>query len=152
MTLRDFSSTMKKAKSGRKKRSVICKKSPAQISATWLRRNVFQVCPRTRFGRPCRIYLWMVRLLTLLSSLSNSPRIRSAPQSRLLAAISLIKLIVSDASLGLLSCTLHLCFQYTRKSPRCQRRRVSGWTRKSACFHVRTILARTTRSNLSLFR
>jgi hypothetical protein len=34
MTLRDCSSMMKKAKSGRKKRSVICKKSQAQISAT----------------------------------------------------------------------------------------------------------------------
>jgi hypothetical protein len=34
MTLRDFSSMMKKAKSGRKKRSVICKKSQAHISAT----------------------------------------------------------------------------------------------------------------------
>jgi hypothetical protein len=33
MTFRVFSSMMKKAKSGRKKRSVICKKSQAQICA-----------------------------------------------------------------------------------------------------------------------
>jgi hypothetical protein len=40
---------------------------------------------------------------------------------RLLAAISLLKLIVSDESLGFLSGTLHVCFKYTRKSSRCQR-------------------------------
>jgi hypothetical protein len=33
----------------------------------------------------------------------------------------LIKLIVSDESLGFLSCTLHFCFQNTRKSSWCQR-------------------------------
>ena len=50
MTFRDFSSMMKKAKSGRKKRSLTCKKSQAHISAAWLRRNVFQFCPPTRNG------------------------------------------------------------------------------------------------------
>src|SRR5947209_9075402 len=152
MTVRDCSSMTQRTQRRRKQRSVTCHKSQAHTSAAWLRKNVLQFCPLGRFKRPCRIYLWMVRLLTRISSLSNSPRIRSAPQSRLLAAISLIKLIASDESLGFLSCTLHLCFQNTRKSSRCQRRRVSGWTRKSVCFHVRTILARTTRSNLSLFR
>jgi len=58
---------------------------------------------------------------------------RSAPQSRLFAAISLIKLIVSGESLVLLACALDLCFQNTRKSSRCQRSSVSGWTRKRAC-------------------
>ena len=95
---------------------------------------------------------WMVRLLTRISSLSNSPRMRSAPQSRLFAAISLIKLIVSDESLGFLACAFDLRFQNKRKSSRCQRRSVSGWTRKRACFQVRTILARTTRRNRSLLR
>lgn len=56
MTFRDFCSTMKKAKRGRKKRSITCKKSQAQISAAWLRRNVFQFCPPTRLGRVCFMY------------------------------------------------------------------------------------------------
>ena len=46
---------------------------------------------------------------------------RSAPQSRLFAAICLIKLIVSGESLGFLACSCDLCFQNTRKSSRCQR-------------------------------
>jgi hypothetical protein len=46
---------------------------------------------------------------------------RSAPQMRLFATISLIKLIVSGESFGLLEIDLDLCFQNTRKSPRCQR-------------------------------
>jgi hypothetical protein len=44
------------------------------------------------------------------------------------------------------------CIQNTRKSSRCQRRSVSGWTIKSACFQVRTILARNTRSTRSVLR
>jgi hypothetical protein len=35
---------------------------------------------------------------------------RSAPQSRLFSAISLIKLIVSNENLGFLACALDLCF------------------------------------------
>ncbi len=77
---------------------------------------------------------------------------RSAPQSRLFAAISLIKVIVSHESRGLLEHTFDLCFQNKRKSSRSPRRRVSGWIRKSACFQVRIIPARTTRSNRSVFR
>jgi len=46
---------------------------------------------------------------------------RSAPQSRLLAAISLINVIVSCESLGLFEQALDLRFQNTRKSSRCQR-------------------------------
>ena len=46
ITFRDFSSMMKKAKSGRKNRSVTCKKSHAQICAAWLRRKVAHVWPR----------------------------------------------------------------------------------------------------------
>jgi len=59
---------------------------------------------------------------------------RSAPQSRLFAAISLIKTIVSGESFGFLERAFDLCFQNKRKSSRCQRRSVSGWTIKSACF------------------
>jgi hypothetical protein len=43
---------------------------------------------------------------------------RSAPQSRLLAAISLINLIVSCESLGLLERAFDVCFQNARKSSR----------------------------------
>lgn len=52
---------------------------------------------------------------------SSSPRMRSAPQSQLLAAISWIKPIVSGESFGLLVCAFDLCFQNTRKSSRCHR-------------------------------
>ena len=63
-------------------------------------------------------------LLTRISSLSSSSRMRSAPQSRLFAAISLIKVIVSSESLGFLECTFDLCIQNTRKSSRGPRRSV----------------------------
>ena len=46
---------------------------------------------------------------------------RSAPQSRLFAAISWIKVIISHESRGLLECAFDLCFQNKRKSSRCQR-------------------------------
>src|SRR5436305_8424540 len=92
-------------------------------------------------ARSCFIDLWIVRLLTLISSLSNSPRIRSAPQSRLFATISLSKLIVSGERLCFLAGTFDWRFQNQRKSSRVPRRSVSGWTRNSACFQVRTILA-----------
>src|SRR6266568_775 len=42
-----------------------------------------------------RMYFWIVRLLTRTPILSNSPRMRSAPQRRLLAAISRISPTVS---------------------------------------------------------
>src|SRR5260370_25936434 len=74
------------------------------------------------------------------------------PQSRLVAAISLINVMVSCDSLGLLEPAFDVCFQNTRKSSRCQRTSVSGWMIKSACFQVRTILARNTRSTRSVLR
>ena len=85
-------------------------------------------------------------------NLRSSPRIRSAPQSRLCVAISLIKRIVSGESLGFLEWAFDLRFQNIRKSSRCQRRSVSGWTRKRACFQVRTILASSTKRSRSVFR
>jgi hypothetical protein len=96
--------------------------------------------------------LLIVRFLAWISSLRSSPRIRSAPHSRLVAAICLIKLIVSGESLGLHECLFDLRFQNQRKSSRGPRRRVCGWTRKSACFQARTMLARSTRSTRSVFR
>ena len=40
-----------------------------------------QFCPRERFGRRGLIYFCMVRLLTRISSLSSSLRMRSAPKT-----------------------------------------------------------------------
>src|SRR5215471_1443771 len=45
-TLRDCSSMTKNAKSGRKKRSLTCKKSQAQNCAACVRRKVDHLCPR----------------------------------------------------------------------------------------------------------
>ena len=70
-----------------------------------------------------------------------------------LGVVNLIEeLFARSESLGFLECAFDLRFQNTRKSSRCQRSSVSGWTRKSACFQVRTIPARTTRSSRSTFR
>jgi len=65
------------------------------------------------------MYLWIVRLHTRISSFSNSPRMRSAPQSRLFLAISLINAIVSRESFGCLESAFDLRFQNRRKSSRC---------------------------------
>jgi hypothetical protein len=46
---------------------------------------------------------------------------RSAPQSRLCAAISWINVMVSHESRGLLERAFDLCLQNKRKSSRCQR-------------------------------
>src|SRR5215470_2311580 len=146
ITRRDFSSTMKNAKSGRKKRSVTCKKSHAQTCAAWLREKVAHFCPRGGFVRTPRMYFWMVRLQTRMPNFKNSPRILSAPQSRLSFAICLIKAIVSAATFGLWVEAFDLRFQYRWKSSRCQRSRVSGATMSRACCQVRTSLASRTRS------
>ena len=79
----------------------------------------------------------MVRLLTRISNLSNSPRIRSAPQSRFCAAISLISATFSAAIFGLGAADLDLYLQYSLNPWRCHRRSVSGWTINRACFHAR---------------
>ncbi len=62
------SSTMKKAKSGRKNKSVTCRKSHAQICAAWLRRNVLHFCPRGWWVRTVLMYFWIVRLHTRMPS------------------------------------------------------------------------------------
>src|SRR6266566_9241534 len=93
----------------------------------------------------------MVRLETRMPSLRNSPRIRSAPQSRFCAAISLIKVTVSAGIFGLEDAALDLYFQNRRNPWRCHRKSVSGWTMKSACFHARDALARRTKIRRSVF-
>jgi len=63
----------------------------------------------------------MVLLQTRMPSLSNSPRIRSAPQSWLSLAISLIKLTVSRDILGMREAALDLYFHKSLKPRRCHR-------------------------------
>ena len=92
------------------------------------------------------MYFWTVRLHTRRPSFNNSPRILSAPQSRLFIAISRIKAIVSSAILGLREAAFDFRFQYKRKSSRCHLRSVSGCTIKRAGFQVRTSFASRTRS------
>jgi hypothetical protein len=86
-----------------------------------------------------------------MASFNNSPRIRLAPHSRLCSAISLMKATVSRDILGLRARTFDLRLQNRRYASRCQRRSVSGWMIKSACFQVRTALARSTRRIRSVF-
>jgi len=104
---------MKKANSERKKRSVTGSKSQAQICSACVCKKVFQFCPRGLAGRAGLIYFWIVRLQTRRPSLSNSPRILSAPHSRLSLAIYLIKATVSGEILGLVEAALDLYFQYS---------------------------------------
>ncbi len=59
-----------------------------------------------------------------MPSLSNSPRIRSAPQSRFCTAISLINATVSAATFGLAEAALDVYFQESLKPCRCHRRSV----------------------------
>src|SRR5215472_9341586 len=66
------------------------------------------------------MYFWTVRLHTRMPSFNNSPRILSAPQSRLSFAICLIKAIVSSAILGLREAAFDFRCQFKRKSSRCQ--------------------------------
>ena len=92
----------------------------------------------------------MVRLQTRRPSFSNSPRILSAPQSRLSFAICLIEAMVSAATFGLWEEVFALRFQYRRKSSRCHRSSVSGCTITRACCQVRTSLASRTRRKRSV--
>jgi hypothetical protein len=58
------------------------------------------------------MYVWIVRVLTRRPSLSNSPRIRSAPHSRLSLAMSLINSTVSVEIFSLGVAALDVYFQY----------------------------------------
>ncbi len=66
-------------------------------------------------------------------------------------ACHLLDQIVSGEILGRLESAFDVCFQKKRKRSRCHRSKVSGCTMKSACFQVRSILARSTKRNLSVF-
>ena len=66
----------------------------------------------------------MVRLQTRIPNLSNAPRIRSAPHSRLSLAISLMKATISADILDLRVAALDVYFQKSRKPWRCHRSNV----------------------------
>jgi len=150
MTVRACLARMKKANSKRKKRSVTCKHSHAHRSLAWFHRKGAQFCPARRGVRACLIYFCMGRVETCMPSLRNAPRRRSAPQRRFCTAISLMKATVSAEIFGLADAALDVYFQYSLNPWRCHRKSVSGWMMKSACFHVRAILASSTRSMRSV--
>src|SRR2546428_10389863 len=75
------------------------------------------------------MYRWTVRLQTRTPSLSNSPRMRSAPQRGLRAAISRIN---AAREVGGRPDGRERRRQKARNPARCQRRIVAGWTSKVA--------------------
>ncbi len=109
MTLRDCSESVEEGEKWTKEklRDVQEIASPHQGQHDCAERSSKSVHER-EMARTCFIYLWIVRLLTRISNLSSSLRIRSVPHSRFFAAISLIKLIVSSESLGFLEGTVNL--------------------------------------------
>ena len=151
MTLRDCISIMKKANSERKKRSVTCKRitRPDVLRMVLQESGPVLSSPSWRTSMPH--VLLNGALETQMPSLSNSPRIRSAPQSRFCPAISMIKATVSAGIFGLEDAALDLYFQNRRNPWRCHRRSVSGWTMKSACFHARDARARRIKIRRSFF-
>jgi hypothetical protein len=152
VTLRDFSSMRKKATSGRKQRSVTWRPIAGPHISSVIMEKGRPLLPRWReAGERAACTSGSCGRHTRIPSLGNSPRMRSAPQSRFLLAISLINAIVSGESFGCLESVFDLCFQNKRKSSRCHRSTVSGCTIKSACFQVRSILARNDERNLSVF-
>jgi len=107
-------------------RSWVWMKSQTHMRSAWFFRNVAQLWPPPRLRTP-RMYFWIVRLLTLIPSLSSSPRMRSAPHSRPRPAISRMRSIVSGGS-GDVFRGRDRRRQNRRKPARCQRTTVSGWT------------------------
>src|SRR5512133_428749 len=126
---------MKKTNNGRKNRSYTGlnsaqpkNQSQDHVTDAWLCTKVRQFWLDLRSEGPglrdWRMYFWMVRLHTRISSLSSSPLIRLAPHSRFSTAICLISFMVSAASLGWREAVLDFLLQDKRKPARCQRSRV----------------------------
>ena len=91
------------------------------------------------------MYFWTVRLQTRSPSLSSSPLIRSAPQSRLAVAILRMSAMVSVAIVGLdFRCALDFRVQHHRYMSRCHRNRVAGCTRSNALSRVLVTRAKAT--------
>src|SRR5262249_48938974 len=73
-------------------------KAETHMRSAWCFRKLDQLWPPPPRLRTPRMYFWIVRLLTLIPTLSNSPRMRSAPHSRPRAAMSRMSSIVSGGS------------------------------------------------------
>src|SRR6267378_6074510 len=119
MILRRRGSRKKSTKTSRNRMSYVWTKSHAHV--TWLRRNVDQPWPSPG-GREPRMYRWTVRLQTRTPSLSNSPRMRSAPQRGLRVAISRIN---AAREVGGRPDGREHRRQWARNPARCQRRMVA---------------------------
>ena len=151
---RVFNSNTTKIYHCRNNQSFTTVKSQDQLFPAWFFRNVAQLsrkgigtmwpdeCSFLSFG----MYRWTVRLLTSIPSISNSPRIRSAPHNWFSFAIFSISAIVSAEIFGL-PCDFRR--QYLRNNSRCQRKRVSGWTMWLACFQNVVKCDRNTRPTRS---
>jgi hypothetical protein len=113
---------MKNAKSGRKKRSVTRKRITGPDLCRMIAQERFPALSRGGFwANLLHILLDRPFDFSVYPAKARSPRMRSAPHIRLFAAISLIKLIASGVSFGLLERALDLRFQTTQKNSRCQR-------------------------------
>jgi len=126
MIFRRRMSRKKSTKTSRNRTSYVWTKSHAHVQ--WLRRNVDQRWPSPRGLEP-RMYRWTVRLQTRTPSFSNSPRMRSAPQRGLRAAISRIS---AAREVGGRPDGRERRRHKARNPARCQRRIVAGWTSKAA--------------------
>ena len=125
-------------------------KSHDHTSLEWFFRKVCQFWLEGCVGWAYRIYFWMVLLATLICSFKSSPRILSALQSGFLAAISLIRSMVSWDILGWeFFGGFDFSFQNSRNPCRCQRRSVSGLRISKACFQFARLLASTTNKKRS---
>jgi len=139
-------STTKNANNGRKRRLVTGRKSQAQVSWAWLRRQVAHVCLRGRGPPGPRKSVWTVRLATAMPSLPSAPRSRSAPQRGLSAAMRRIRATLSAGSGGRPGPGRNCRRQRARNPARCHRRSVSGRTRSRACRQTSTRPASSTRT------
>ena len=104
----------------------------------WLCKNACQLCPRGGVGfRRSRMYRCTVRFATWIPSLSSSPRIRSAPQSRFSATMRRISSTRSGDTRGVGDIVDRDFQRQSKRNPsRCQRSTVSGFTSSSASRHL----------------
>jgi hypothetical protein len=127
------------------------KKSMATTSRTWLARNVRQVCDggARRFG----ISRETVRSATSMPSFLSSPWILGAPHRRFIAAIFLMRAVISALIGGRPTRGRpESLAQCSRKRRCCHRRTVSGDTMTRACLQPAQTLASPTHKRRSVLR
>lgn len=134
---------------GRKSRSWTTVKSQAQMSLEWFLIKVDQ--DWLDFLRPFERYLWTVCLLRRMPSLSNSPRIRSAPHRWFSLAIFFIRAIVLGETQGFFVFEFDFHRQKKRNRLRCQRSNVSDCMMKMVCFQNPVHRAKRINKSRSLF-